>query len=75
MSAPLFDHLKEIRDEISAAHHFALFLDFDGTLAPIVPHPGDADIPPETRRALEISGLDRHFTVHDSVAEALDAGL
>lgn len=25
----------------------------------------------ETRRALEISGLDRHFTVHDSVSEAL----
>jgi anti-sigma B factor antagonist len=25
----------------------------------------------ETRRALEISGLDRHFTVHDSVPEAL----
>jgi anti-sigma B factor antagonist len=27
----------------------------------------------ETRRALEISGLDRHFNVHDSVAEALVA--
>ncbi len=27
----------------------------------------------ETRRALEISGLDRHFTVRDSVAEALAA--
>lgn len=27
----------------------------------------------ETRRALEVSGLDRHFLVHDSVAEALDA--
>jgi anti-sigma B factor antagonist len=27
----------------------------------------------ETRRALEISGLDRHFTVHDSVSEALHA--
>ena len=27
----------------------------------------------ETRRALEISGLDRHFLVHDTVAEALDA--
>jgi anti-sigma B factor antagonist len=27
----------------------------------------------ETRRALEISGLDRHFTVHDSVPEALAA--
>jgi anti-sigma B factor antagonist len=25
----------------------------------------------ETQRALEISGLDRHFTVHDSVSEAL----
>jgi anti-sigma B factor antagonist len=27
----------------------------------------------ETRRALEISGLDRHFAVHDSVDEALSA--
>ena len=27
--------------------------------------------PLETRRALEISGLDRHFTVHESVSEAL----
>jgi anti-anti-sigma factor len=27
----------------------------------------------ETRRALEVSGLDRHFLVHDSVAEALQA--
>jgi anti-sigma B factor antagonist len=27
----------------------------------------------ETRRALKISGLDRHFTVHDTVPEALEA--
>ena len=27
----------------------------------------------ETRRALEISGLDRHFTVHESVSDALVA--
>jgi anti-sigma B factor antagonist len=27
----------------------------------------------ETRRALEVSGLDRHFTVRDSTAEALAA--
>lgn len=27
----------------------------------------------ETRRALEISGLDRHFVVHETVAEALEA--
>jgi anti-anti-sigma factor len=26
---------------------------------------------PETRRALEVSGLDKHFTVHASVEEAL----
>lgn len=26
----------------------------------------------ETRRALEVSGLDRHFLVHDTVAEALE---
>ena len=29
----------------------------------------------ETRRALEISGLDRHFSVHDTVADALSASL
>jgi anti-sigma B factor antagonist len=27
----------------------------------------------ETRRALEVSGLDRHFLVHDTVADALAA--
>jgi len=27
----------------------------------------------ETRRALAVSGLDRHFLVYDTVAEALDA--
>jgi hypothetical protein len=25
----------------------------------------------ETRRALEVSGLDRHFSVHESLADAL----
>jgi anti-sigma B factor antagonist len=29
----------------------------------------------ETRRALEISGLDRHFVVHDSLDAALSASL
>ena len=29
----------------------------------------------ETRRALEISGLDKHFAVHDSLDEALAASL
>jgi anti-sigma B factor antagonist len=29
----------------------------------------------ETKRALEISGLDRHFAVHDSLDAALDAAV
>jgi anti-sigma B factor antagonist len=29
----------------------------------------------ETRRALEISGLDRHFTVHESLEQALSANI
>jgi len=29
----------------------------------------------ETRRALEISGLDRHFTVHESLDQARSAAL
>jgi anti-sigma B factor antagonist len=29
----------------------------------------------ETRRALEISGLDRHFAVHDSLDDALSASV
>jgi trehalose 6-phosphate phosphatase len=33
--------------------HTALFLDIDGVLAPIVAHPEDAVVPPDTRRELE----------------------
>jgi anti-anti-sigma regulatory factor len=29
----------------------------------------------ETRRALEISGLDKHFSVHDSLDDALGASV
>jgi anti-sigma B factor antagonist len=29
----------------------------------------------ETKRALQISGLDRHFTVHDTVPEAISAAV
>ena len=29
----------------------------------------------ETRRALQVSGLDRHFSVHDTLADALESQL
>jgi trehalose-phosphatase len=44
------DALALIASDLSTA---ALFLDVDGVLAPIVERPGDAAVPPETRRELE----------------------
>ena len=41
MTEPLLDRLREVASEIGAASHFLLCLDFDGTLAPIVPDPVD----------------------------------
>jgi trehalose 6-phosphate phosphatase len=53
MTEPLLAHLREVESEIGAASHLLLSLDFDGTLAPIVPNPADADMPEETRAVLE----------------------
>ena len=50
---PLLDRLAEVASEIGAASHFLLCLDFDGTLAPIVPDPADARMPGETRAVLD----------------------
>lgn len=38
---------------ISNAEKLAILLDYDGTLAPIAPHPDMAIIPNETKRVLE----------------------
>ena len=53
MTEPLLGRLDEVASEIGAASHFLLCLDFDGTLAPIVPDPADAHISGETRAVLE----------------------
>lgn len=53
MAEALSQHLPQIADRIHAATHFLLCLDFDGTLAPIVSNPADAQIPPDIGSVLE----------------------
>jgi len=52
MTQPLFDHLPEIAARVEAAGDLLVFLDFDGTLAPVVSDPEMASMPSQTRRAL-----------------------
>ncbi|HYL75510.1 MAG TPA: trehalose-phosphatase [Bryobacteraceae bacterium] len=60
MTLPLFEHLSEISCNVSAAHQLFLFLDFDGTLAPIGNDPDKAYMGPETRKALlKLAAKDR----------------
>jgi len=48
----LFDHRQELETALGGKR-LLLMLDFDGTLAPIAPTPADAEMPAETRLALE----------------------
>jgi trehalose 6-phosphate synthase/phosphatase len=50
----------------------ALFLDFDGTLAPIVDHPGEATIPPEVADALAACAARADTSVTILSGRALD---
>ena len=53
MLKPLMQHLPEVDAKIQSANRVALFLDFDGTLAAIVPDPSDAQLTDVVREALQ----------------------
>ena len=48
----LFHAWESISGRLTGSGRLLLMLDFDGTLAPIVPHPPDARMPPESRSLL-----------------------
>jgi trehalose 6-phosphate phosphatase len=52
LTQPLLDHLPEIATALRTAPHILLFLDFDGTLAPIVQDPSLAQMSLGVREAL-----------------------
>jgi trehalose-phosphatase len=50
--SPLFDHWTAVRRRLRSARQLALFLDFDGTLAPICSRPEIVAITPAMRQAV-----------------------
>jgi trehalose-phosphatase len=50
----LFDHLREILDRVGASKKIFFFLDYDGTLTDIVPHPDDARLSEEMKTTLTL---------------------
>lgn len=53
MPQPLFDHLSDIESLLRDHRRVLVFLDFDGTLTPIVDFPNQAVMLPETRDTLK----------------------
>ena len=60
---PLFDNLAQIAARLQNASHVFLFLDFDGTLAPIVNDPSDAFMPAKTALSLVRLGQKTHISI------------
>jgi trehalose 6-phosphate phosphatase len=59
----LFDHLDCIEPRVAAAEHIALFLDFDGTISPIVLNPKDAEVDPQIYSTLQALAARPDFTL------------
>ncbi len=61
----LFDDLQNIKQRVASSNHVALFLDFDGTVSPIVSNPGEAKLDPEIRSILNslIARSDFHVSL------------
>lgn len=62
-SRHLFDRWAEVRARLASARHIMLFLDFDGTLAPLRPHPDDARLEPDVRKVIARLARHAHITV------------
>jgi trehalose 6-phosphate phosphatase len=60
---PLFACWSEVARRLATSPAIALFLDFDGTLAPIAPRPDLARVPPGIRRTLAALGHSTRFRV------------
>ncbi|MEI9976180.1 MAG: trehalose-phosphatase [Ignavibacteriota bacterium] len=68
MLKPLLQSLPEVDARIRAANRVALFLDFDGTLAPIVPDPANAHLSDVVRQALQ------RVVEHESIVTTVISG-
>jgi trehalose 6-phosphate phosphatase len=68
MLKPLMHSLREVDSRIRSADRVALFLDFDGTLAPIVPDPAAAQMSEAVRDAL------RGLVERDSIVTTIISG-
>lgn len=60
---PLAESFPQIERRIRAREPVSLFLDFDGTLTPIVPEPADAQMEERVRRALDRLSRRRNLNV------------
>lgn len=72
MSQPVFENLTEISNRIRTASHIFLFLDFDGTLTPIVERPEMARLSPEINAMLVRLSQRANLTVAVISGRALD---